>query len=680
MTNRSTTPPESLAVALYDAYHPALTAGAYRVVMQQSVALDGTTDGKAHHYYRDDAFFVQSPRYHIDENDIHAHYPPAGAMGDFNRHIPNIVLRKRALPWERVLAVGPDRRAPWMALFLLTEEEFQDNGGEAAIQVVKPSALLRPDRKSTDGAVLLPKLTMEPGGDADDLRVTVIDLGRSLAQSACPSLDDLPLLVHVRKVPMQDKPREPMHGAGEFPVVAARRVPAPGPNVALLVSLEGWEELIDGAGHPPLPSEPDRLRMVVLVRWRFTNNPDHAHSFSAVAQRMTIDTLRFAPPAQTPAAFARPLGLGYTPMPYRMADGDSVLAWYRGPFVPEPTQALPFDEFAHADAALILSPDDDALILSHAAAWQLGRLMALSSPSFLAATRAFIRDDAGPREVAARLDTFMVNHVQAIRREWAQREWAAKADPAQPPPEDADTQPPGYFRAAMTMVEWLGALVRLDGVPFTYLVAGEQTLPASALRFFHVDANWLLALANGALSLSGCRTSPRAAQGPSMRVLVSRLVERFIAGTALTANPEGGYLDRPKTGFLLRSTLVSDWPGLETVVATVPEAVRPYRLERLADDLLLGLCDGRIASITLKEPPEAVAFRLKTEREEVPEPDQHGFFSPLARCRAEAALGLSALVPSVPGGSRPGPLTASAFAASSMSSGTVQTFLWGNTP
>lgn len=658
-------PSEALSLGLYDAYLPALTAGSHRVLVQQSIVYQETGGAeKAHHYYRDEAFVVRGPRFFLDENDIHARYPAVGAMGDFGRHVANIVLRKRALPWERELTLAGAPRAPWMALLLLTEAEFQAQGGDAAVQTIAPDALFVPGRRTSDGKVLFPRLAAEPSPDAGQQRVSVLDLERGLASALCPSPADLPLLAHVRQVAMDDKPRAAMHGAGEFPVVCARRVPAPGANLALLVSLEGWEELIEGR----LPAGPERLRLVVLARWRFIHDPGFAHSFPGLAGRLDIDLLRTKTPPGTPPAVAVPHAAGYTQMSYRRDAGDALPSWYRGPFAPAPVALLPVDCFDHADAALILSPEDGALTTSYAAAWQLGRLMALASPSFLAATRAFITDNAGPREVAFRLDTFMRLHLAAIRREWA-APGAAVSTPA----DEAKAAPPDSFHAVLKMVVWLRGLLRLEGVPFPYLVGGEALLPLASLRFFHVDSNWLLALANGALSLSGTATRAAARDGLPLRRLIARLVERCEAGPMAELDPKGDTLDRPRTGFLLRSTLVSDWPGLETVVDTAAEqGARLLRLERLAPDVLLGVAEGQLVRLTLKEPPEGLVFRLAERRDDVPEPDARGLFSPLARLQAESALGGARRPPAAP----VNPLSAAAFAAGALSSGSIQSFVW----
>ena len=51
-----------------------------------------------------------------------------------------------------------------------------------------------------------------------------------------------------------------------------------------------------------------------------------------------------------------------------------------------------------------------------------------------------------------------------------------------------------------SVVSWLSRL-RLEGVPFSYIVPSEGMLPNDSIRFFHVDRNWLDALVDGALSV-----------------------------------------------------------------------------------------------------------------------------------------------------------------------------------
>ncbi len=636
----------SATVTVHDAYRPALTAGLHRIVVQQSVGLSPGkgvgTGAENHHYYRDDRFIVRGPRYLVEAADIHSRYPAEGAVGDFERHIPYIVLRKRALPWERALTI---KDAPWMALLLLTEAEYGAVGDGGVGRTLKWPELIAP---AADGSVTVPKLPDEGDASDDKMRANVIELDRALFARICPSRRDLRLLAHLRDVATHDKPRLDMHGEGDFAVVTANRIPAQGANVALLVSLEGHEEAIGAK------LQPGKVRLIVLARWRFVHDPRTAYSFGSMSRGLDLGMLRPPVAADLPRTLARPLAAGHSPMNYRLLDGSATLAWYRGPFAPAPPRPLALEEFTCADAAMVVDRDDGTLTLSYAAAWQLGRLLALSAQSFIEATRIFVGDDAGPREIAFRLDNFMRNHHEAIRREWAVKPGQASGSPV------AATGP---FRAGFTMIRWLEGLMRLERIPFNYLVPDQRSLPPGSIRFFHVDDDWVLALVNGALSLGGVATSEDAGRDPGLRVQLSRLMDRCLARDKAVVEPAGRYLTHGKTGFLMRSPLVSGWPGLEVTLASATAPLRPLRLERLADDVLLGLVEGRIASLTLKEPPEGVRLMLPDR------PDvgvAGGVFSPrrLIGERDGIAKGPARDV----GGA--------AFAAAVMTSGITQTFRW----
>ena len=56
------------SLTFYDNYQTPLKAGSYRFVLQQTVKVEG--EG-ARHYYRDQPFEVQAPRYRIDGSEIY---------------------------------------------------------------------------------------------------------------------------------------------------------------------------------------------------------------------------------------------------------------------------------------------------------------------------------------------------------------------------------------------------------------------------------------------------------------------------------------------------------------------------------------------------------------------------------------------------------------------------------
>lgn len=159
--------------------------------------------------------------------------------------------------------------------------------------------------------------------------------------------------------------------------------------------------------------------------------------------------------------------------------------------------------------------------------------------------------------------------------------------PAPAPVVDPVTDPDGQ-----QVVDWLALLGRLNGVPFHYLVPDAGMLPPESLRFFQVDPGWIEALLDGAFSLGHAPGGGAAAAVPVPR-------------PALTTGPS------PVSGFLLRSAVVSGWPGLEAYAFADPAgetALAPVRLERLAPSVLLGLYAGTLARVDLREPGEALHF------------------------------------------------------------------------
>jgi hypothetical protein len=145
---------------------------------------------------------------------------------------------------------------------------------------------------------------------------------------------------------------------------------------------------------------------------------------------------------------------------------------------------------------------------------------------------------------------------------------------------------------------WLAGLQTLAGVPFCYLVPDARMLKAESIRFFAVDPNWTAALADGALSLAA-KTAPAAAAVQALRPA---------ALPAATTAP-------PYSGFLLRSALVSAWPGLQVAGysdAQGTNALALARLDRPAPTVLLALFAGLVQRVELTEPAQHLHFGVST--------------------------------------------------------------------
>lgn len=171
----------------------------------------------------------------------------------------------------------------------------------------------------------------------------------------------------------------------------------------------------------------------------------------------------------------------------------------------------------------------------------------------------------------------------------------------------ADAPPPA------NVVAWLARLRLLAGVPFEYLVVDSRLLPPpESIRFFYVDRNWTDAACDGALNIAA-GVKERAhlrARSAALREAVD-VAERNLRHTQVHPDETlEGDADTPLTGFLLRSRLVSGWPGLQVRATSGPAAtpVRLARMERLAPAVLLVMFDGIPDVVTIEEPHQGIQF------------------------------------------------------------------------
>ena len=176
-----------------------------------------------------------------------------------------------------------------------------------------------------------------------------------------------------------------------------------------------------------------------------------------------------------------------------------------------------------------------------------------------------------------------------------------------------------------TITEWLSQLSLLVNVPFENLVPHPDLLPKESIRFFYLDANWLTILMEGALSI-GIESSRDTLYHALMKDLIRKAaykkmpqVRQKLLGKMGAAATDPTPVD-PKavTGLLLRSSVVSGWPGLEVNAygkigddppqPDITTHIQPLRIERLSDTVLLCLWPEVPAVITVDEPHEGIAF------------------------------------------------------------------------
>lgn len=205
--------------------------------------------------------------------------------------------------------------------------------------------------------------------------------------------------------------------------------------------------------------------------------------------------------------------------------------------------------------------------------------------------------------------------------------------------------------AWITVVEWLSKLRTLQGVPFVYIVPAEEMLPNESIRFFHIDRNWLDALVDGAISVGSLdsRGSLPSVEDENQEIKYQRLIRELnyseinknpyrnkLLGDANPSRtsdelyPNGG----STSGFLLRSTVVRDFPGLEVSAygalgissgnpelwATLGKRIQTIHQVRLSETILLCIFNGIPTHLRLQEPGEGIRLGLDPHKPPLDDP------------------------------------------------------------
>jgi len=590
---------EQQKIIFYDNYKAPLTGGSYRLVLQQTVTVEGEDP---RHYYRDQSFEVLAPRYSIEAEDIQAYFPPEGGVADYKDVLPHLVLGSRNLPWERTLADG----VPWLALLVLSAKEIADSKvvfkrGTVGDLVPHPTdGWIRDDE---NGKVLLPRFKRSEDANTP---VSLLDLNLDLFLKLCPTKTELPLLAHIRQVDVSDKVPLEMVAAGDFSVLVANRFPELGANTVHLVSLEGWKYLLDA---PTSSQAASRVRLITLANWSFVRDPKGHDTFGGLMEQLKNNSRVFGvtlPVGSGNSYVDQALQGGYTPVDFKPLNSTSTIAWYRGPLAPLTREQIAQTTFDSADSAMIFDPQRGVMDVSYASAWELGRLLALSSPAFVKGMRLFVERRHNATDFAKEIERFVESHRSAF---------------VKPLPDSTPVPVNEQVKITDVLIEWIARLVLLYPVPFQYLVPHQSLLPPESLRFFHLDDNWVNALIDGALSIAvRNHADQRVASRAELQTVLSKIVYQHrlrLLGQTPEFEPKERYMDIPKSGFLLRSKIVSGWPGVEVTAKTskTQDQTLPkiLRFDQIADGVLFCLARGTVEEVTFREPREGLTFGVASD-------------------------------------------------------------------
>jgi hypothetical protein len=220
---------------LHSMANPPLKAGDYTLHGHTDSAGGPTADYDAH-------IRVTSPRFALPPDQMLSTFPPANSQGAYETRLPQIVLKRRTLPWERSAAPG-DSTTPWLALVVVAEGEATLSGDVPVAQCV------------TQGVTL--------DGPNDVATGTYLSVTQTVVNKVFPTKPDVPLLCHVREVDINDTELAGGDDDGFMAVVMANRLPqfdrtnnAPVRYLACLINLEGQ------LGVLPPPQPPINLQFL----------------------------------------------------------------------------------------------------------------------------------------------------------------------------------------------------------------------------------------------------------------------------------------------------------------------------------------------------------------------------------------------------------------------------------
>lgn len=413
-------PPDPGNAVFYKECPPPLPQGNYTLTLKQDIAEsesefnnDNMVDEGSSRPLPDQRqhrFTIAGPRFTLDPAEIHAAYPPPNSEGPFSLRLPMIVLRRRTLPWERPLDT---QGTPWLALLLFEEDE---------VTLLDPPECSVATILAADTGQGVQGLPSVAATDAERQQKCLgLQVPLSTFRQIAPLKEEVSLLTHVRQVNTEDKELLGMDKDGWFAVVVGNRLPTPGKkHIACLVSLEGHLDHLPEAHEvltsddlqefqPGLPyatigvyydfeikgyvvaSPPAAIRMAVLARWEFTcqGEGDFESLMRKIPTRGGVAMMGMSPqdavlPENLPTtAYNVALESGHVPLSHQTREGESVIAWYRGPLVPAGVERDTTNGPYHtADQARRIDPLTGMENLGYAAAFEIGRLLALSDPNF----------------------------------------------------------------------------------------------------------------------------------------------------------------------------------------------------------------------------------------------------------------------------------------------------------
>lgn len=232
---------------LYSRIEPPLPAGDYRLTSRQRLSASNATgalpESALPTHELPTHVRVRSPRFALPPDQVLSTFPPANSDGSFGMRLAQIVIKRRTLPWERLVAPTASSATPWLALVLIAEGEAELHTNQPAAECITPGVALDGEPDVEKGSYLL--------------------VSRSIVEKVFPTRLDVPLLAHAREVDIHDTELMMGDDDGFLAVVVSNRLPLPGRDadgrevpqkyLAALINLEGQFDVLLPKAPEPLP-------------------------------------------------------------------------------------------------------------------------------------------------------------------------------------------------------------------------------------------------------------------------------------------------------------------------------------------------------------------------------------------------------------------------------------------
>ena len=669
------------SVQFYDGYFAQLAAGPYTIEVTHE--LQGAPESVQ--YSKQQKFTVRAPEFSIDPNTVMQAYPADGASDIYDQRLPFLVLADPGLPWERSLVPGAPAATeknplPWLALVLFAEGEVYLQGAtNSPVATTQVSDLLKVDPNSKTLKPTLPAGWVSP--ELMQSQCKTVTIPGATFNAVMPLTTELPLLAHCRAVnsPHEDQLLHSVLLSNRLPVADTATSPStPRRYFAHLVSLEGFADYLGDAKNPkPIPTKPGSnelmdVQLVSLYNWTFVSMPETFLGFAELVKKLiasestTQGALRLPPVSGLPPAAESRLQDGYVALKFIAGAGDETFSWYRGPFSPVVPQALPpvgpapgvpVAKATSADALMIYLAEQGLFDMSYAAAWNIGRNLALADAHFAQAINRYVRaartavatlaqrlalphfaDEQDPRKLLARDASrrqFAELVGDGLGQQWTEALARARRGERTVPlsrtrvrhrptlharelwarPETAAAVGEHVEEQLDPVADWLANLGLLYPVPFSHLVPDPRLLPVESIRFFYVDPDWIGALQAGACSIAVHTSADAAAFGalhPQLTQAVTEKTGQRCARRYDNAAQAGAGPGRIKmTGMLIRSELVSSWPTLVVAATSRNQPVTLKRNDCPSKNVRLCLFDGMPDTVSLAEPYQGLQFGVE---------------------------------------------------------------------